>query len=367
MNIPFFSALLGNNRPAPPPQFVPLATVTRDSRVRWHRVFDSAPAARPPTQRFGTVDIDWSTLVSAQHPSAGVVELPRGYTLTSAGWAIDKAGVAIADTTWYGNAHSEIKNGPSRSRARRIDGTALSLLSDFAQLNYYHFLVDALARYALYEQIADSLPRPDVILCPRPFTKRLERWINWLGVRDCRIELVGSHERVRADRTLLPSFPGERRDCAAWAAQFWRSRRFGAEVDEGHRKLYLPRRSTKRAITNEPELEAALIARGFEIVDPASVAEPETLFAEAKIVVGAHGAALTDCMFCPRNAVMVEIVPSDHVFPYYYCLAGAADLRYAYIVGASTDQRPPGSWGPSPHDLSVDITALLTGLDQLDA
>jgi Glycosyltransferase 61 len=366
MNIPFISSLLRQTRQEPPPHFVPLATATRDHNVHWHQVFDSERVARPLTHRLGAIDIDWSSQVSAQHPPMGIVELPSGYTLTSAGWAIDEAGVAIADTTWYGHAYAEIKKGSPRTRARRIRGTVLSLLSDFAQVNYYHFLVDALARYALYERIAGNLTRPDVILCPRPFTKRLERWVDWLGVRDCRIEFLGTGERVRADRILLPSFPGERRDCAAWAAHFWRERRFGTEFREGKRKLYLPRRSTTRAITNEPALEAALVARGFEIVDPTAIAEPESLFAEAKIVLGAHGAALTDCLFCPPNAVLVEIVPSDHVFPYYYCLAGAADLRYAYIVGTSVAQRSPGTWGPSPYDFSVDVAALLAGLDRLD-
>ncbi|HVF18281.1 MAG TPA: glycosyltransferase family 61 protein, partial [Steroidobacteraceae bacterium] len=161
--------------------------------------------------------------------------------------------------------------------------------------------------------------------------------------------------------------PGLRRQTAAWTVDFWRHRRFPDEPKSGHRKLYLPRRSTTRAITNELDLEAALSARGFEIIDPADLDQPEETFSQASIVIGAHGAALTDAMFCPRDAVMVEIVPSDHIFPYYYCLAGAAGMDYAYIVARSAGQRPAGSWGPSPYDMTVDVESLVEWLDRRDA
>jgi hypothetical protein len=368
MKIPFLSALVDRARsPAPPPPFQMIATLRSDDRVRWHQAREAAPVPQPRVERIGGAAVDWLALGALEHPACGMVELRGGYSITGQGWPISDRGVAIADTTWYGSAYPEIKTGAARSRARRIRGTALSLLSDFAQINYYHFRVDALGRYALYEELAGAVPKPDVVLCPRPFSKRLERWIDLLKLGDAKVELLGRDDRVRADCLLVPSFPGLRRQTAAWAVDFWRRRALHTEPPSGHRRLYLPRRSTTRAITNEPELEAALSARGFEIIDPADLERSEQIFSESRIVIGAHGAALTDAMFCPRDAVMVEIVPSDHVFPYYYCLAGATRMDYAYIVARSAGQRPAGSWGPSPYDMTVDIDALIEWLDRREA
>jgi capsular polysaccharide biosynthesis protein len=343
-----------------------LAACGADARVRWHQAREAAPIAEPHIERIGDAAIDWPALGSQQYPPCGIVELRGGHHITGQGWAISDQGVAVADTTWYGSAYSEIKAGVAHSRVRRIRGTALSLLSDFAQINYYHFRVDALSRYALYETLAAAVPKPDVVLCPRPLSKRLERWIDLLKLGDVQVALLGRDDRVRADCLLVPSFPGLRRQTAAWTVDFWRGRCFSVEPPSGHRKLYLPRRSTTRAITNEPELEAALTARGFEIIDPADLTKPEEVFAQASIVIGAHGAALTDAMFCPRDALLLEIVPSDHVFPYYYCLAGATGLGYAYIVARSAGQRNAGSLGPSPYDMTVDVNALLDWLDARD-
>lgn len=354
------------------PVILPLAfedlTKAQEHRgVRWHPIVDSATPPRPFTRSLSDTTIDWSSYVSEVHPPMGVVELPAGYRITGSGWPLSKEGIIIPDTTWYGGAYGEIKHGPELLPAKRVSGTVLSLLSDFSHHNYYHFLVDALGRFALYEQAAPNLPAIDFVLCPRPFTRRLERWIDMLGVDRSRIIPMDAGDVIRADRTLVPSFPGERRDTTALAVDFWRRRRFGERQFNGVRKIYLPRRSTTRALTNDKEVEAALHARGFETLELTARAEPEMLFAEAKIVVGVHGAGLTDCMFSPPDAWMLEIVPSDHIYPYYYSLAGATGLRYAYLVAQSEGQRDPQSWGPSPHNLTVDIDALLRGIDSLEA
>jgi len=359
--------ILRRNVVIPPLAFEDLSTARENRGVRWHPVVGPAKPRRPFTRALSDTTINWSSHVSADHPPMGVVELPAGYRITGSGWPLSREGIIIPDTTWYGQAYGEIKHGHSLAPAKRVSGTALSLLSDFAHQNYYHFLVDALGRFALYEQAASNLPAIDVVLCPRPFTRKLERWIDLLHLNRARVMTVDPGDVICADRTLVPSFPGVRRDTTALAVDFWRRRRFGERQFNATRKIYVPRRSTTRALTNQAEVEAALRARGFESVEPSEVADSETLYAEAKIVVGVHGAGLTECMFCPRDAWMLEIVPTDHIYPYYYSLAGAAGLRYAYLVAQSAGQRPPRSWGPSPFDLTIDIDDLLRGIDSLEA
>src|SRR6187551_1315337 len=138
--------ILRRDGSTPPLAFEDLTRAREKRGVRCHPVIDPASPQRPLTRALSDATIDWSSFVSAAHPPMGVVELPAGYRITGSGWPISSKGAIIPDTTWYGQAHTEIKKGHALAPAKRVSGTALSLLSDFAQNNYYHFLVDALGR-----------------------------------------------------------------------------------------------------------------------------------------------------------------------------------------------------------------------------
>jgi hypothetical protein len=75
---------------------------------------------------------------------------------------------------------------------------------------------------------------------------------------------------------------------------------------------------------------------------------------------------LTNIVFCPQGAKVLELLPSDHIHPYYYTLADASGLDYSYLVGQSAGQRPPGAFGPSPFDFSIDPSEFRAALEFLD-
>jgi capsular polysaccharide biosynthesis protein len=86
---------------------------------------------------------------------------------------------------------------------------------------------------------------------------------------------------------------------------------FGALA--GTRPVYISRRdSRKRRMANELELEAALEARGFDIVQmtPLSFGEKVARISRAPLIVGAHGAGLAVlAAACPGRQVL-EIIPA---------------------------------------------------------
>src|ERR1700730_15327458 len=49
----------------------------------------------------------------------------------------------------------------------------------------------------------------------------------------------------------------------------------------------------------------------------------------------------------------VELIPSDHQFPYYFTLAAAGQLNYHCLICDSLEKRSEGSFGPSPFDFWV--------------
>lgn len=343
---------------------VSIDEATKQFGARWRPASLSTDVRRPRAFRMGERDVSWQEQLTADHPRPGVIELPADWQLTGQGWPISPAGRVLTTTTWFGDESKRANPPASHGQPIRIDGTAFSLLSDFAQVNYYHFLIDALGRYAIYENLSDQLPEIDCFICPRPFSDRLTRWIDALGIPASRVVLADENDRFVCQRIVAPTFPGRKRDMAAWVPAFWRDRLQGT-LSSGERRLYVSRKTGARAVRNSDEVETRLAREGFEIIEPAQVADAPVLFSEARIVIGAHGAGLTDGIFCPPGTTLVELVPSDHVFPYYYSMAGAAQIDYAYLVGQSLGSRRKGAWGPSPFDFEVDVDALIRGVTEL--
>jgi capsular polysaccharide biosynthesis protein len=88
--------------------------------------------------------------------------------------------------------------------------------------------------------------------------------------------------------------------------------------------------SGQRAMLNEPEMIEALAREDVRIVVPGehSVREQAAIFNRASIVIGAHGAGLTNIVFCRPGAIVYEIMPSFYINPCFRRLAQAAGLTY---------------------------------------
>ena len=108
--------------------------------------------------------------------------------------------------------------------------------------------------------------------------------------------------------------------------------------------------------------EAALLPilreRGFETVAPGllPLREQAALFASASHVVGPHGAGLTNILFSPSNARVLELFPSTRFKNTYFLLAKSRGQMYRAIVGGPGDRR---EW------FDVDAHAFKQALDEI--
>jgi len=100
------------------------------------------------------------------------------------------------------------------------------------------------------------------------------------------------------------------------------------------RKLYISRASaSRRKILNNDEVIAMLRAHGFEVFcgNDMSLAEQVQLFSECAVVIGIHGAGLTNCLFM-HPGIMVELKRNEPTIAYWH-LAGALEHEYYYYNG----------------------------------
>lgn len=127
------------------------------------------------------------------------------------------------------------------------------------------------------------------------------------------------------------------------------------------RKLFIRRERVQyRRLVNQAEIEAMLVDVGFESIDPGglSFAAQAALFAQAAIIVGAHGAALTNALFAPAGSTLVELW-SGLKQPHYDDIARLKGLRYRAVEGVSI----PGTHErPQHRDFHVGVDALREAL-----
>lgn len=139
----------------------------------------------------------------------------------------------------------------------------------------------------------------------------------------------------------------------AWWRRRWQSL-VPPPPGPGRRKLFISRRGARsRRCLNEAALIARLAPLGFEplCLETLPVREQLEAFAAAAVVVGVHGAGLTNLVACRPGATVLELLPGDGPFNHYFLMASVLGLRHGHLIGRRLD--------PACDDFTVDADQLL--------
>lgn len=132
------------------------------------------------------------------------------------------------------------------------------------------------------------------------------------------------------------------------------------DAPEPRRRVFISRaRAARRRLVNEAAIWPDLNAAGFERVhmEELTFAEQVGLMRETAVLFAPHGAGLTNMLFCPPGAHVIEIADLSFPNPNFYALASAMRHRYWLLPGCGL-----GDGHPLEKDLSVDplsVRALL--------
>jgi capsular polysaccharide biosynthesis protein len=153
----------------------------------------------------------------------------------------------------------------------------------------------------------------------------------------------------------VSSLPGSEGRSPRWAVDYLREKLVKPSSTKPRKKIYFKRGgNVERKILNEASLIMTLQNDGFDIVDPEvlSVQGQIELMSETSIVIGAHGAALSNLLFCRNGTAVIEIFSPDYFrTDCYYTLSAIKSFNYWYIIG---DKPADGKWG----DVVVDEALL---------
>ncbi len=304
----------------------------------WERVYHSTDAHWPLPVVFGDKELFFETL-PAHFPCQGVAKIQNGRLVGRHGLSFGPDGTRLPWHNWHGlSSHPIVLNSQWRdAELRKLNGTALSLMSEFCDTNYCHYLFDSLPRIHLFENSSFVDQEIDFVVLPGKPSKRRIAQLSKLGFNAEKIVWYGLEKGLVADHLLVTTFPGIARCYPEWSVNFLRQRLASTNSKQSTRRLFISREGFDRNVSNMSELLPILIDAGFEIYRPEQNENPVEDFASAEFVIGAHGAGLGDIAFCSPGTFVLELSPDENRHPYYYTIAVSGGCHYLAISGQSVN------------------------------
>jgi len=250
-------------------------------------------------------------------------------------------------TIRYGNQDyglvPRIDTGRQRTvRRQRLPGKTLLAGGFWPDCNnYFHFWTDVIGDLWFLRENGIDLDAADRILMPWNGKAWQREIADLCGLDPAKILPLSEADFFRpVDLTVPVRLKGGVRnpDWLATAMRTMSAWEAPAERREPGRRLYATRgNALRRPLRNEAEVIAALEPMGFEVVDCGriSVRAQRTLFAEAGILVGPHGAAFTNLVWAGRGTKLVDLIPRGLAHPCFHDLAQQAEVVYRAV---------PASW-----------------------
>lgn len=250
-----------------------------------------------------------------------------------------------------------------------VDGTLVSLATRGGSNNYYHFLLDVLPRWGVFEQtmpdrVADAIYVPASTAWQRDL-------LTLVGLGDMSRVETQKHSAVSADHLVVPCLPNPK-EVAPRATIDWLRSRFDAhDVADKPKRIYVTRGGTPntRRVVHEEALMPLLEERGFVRIEPGGMSVREQIdhYAAAEVVVAPHGAALTNLVFAGRGVRVLEMFAAEYVNACFWSITESIpDARYAYLIAGDVDKHGPGDpMNRIQADIDLEPARIIAAVDKL--
>jgi Glycosyltransferase 61 len=331
-----------------------LARVRRDSRLRGERV--ALFEGRRRLEQLGVGDACPET--QPVTTSVSLLDGPAGTFSMSKNLVIDERRRVVfplnADDDGMPFRFSDLRvSWTQLDRPRRVAG-AVAYLSNTGIQNFGHWLLFVFPLIQHYREYLGG--DPDYYYLGKPVASWHYDSLAALGIGPERVltdAVVGDRMLAAiADNAIPPPTP-----FLDFSTDTLRRPR---DESRPGRRIFISRKlRTTRPFLNEAECLGILERYGFESVctETLSLREETELFANADVVVGVHGAGLTNLLFCHPGCVVVELFPDRYPSPWFVEVSAARELTYANLRGL-----PTGAKGlrPMHHHIHIDPERLET-------
>jgi capsular polysaccharide biosynthesis protein len=247
------------------------------------------------------------------------------------------------------NYNSVLIKGTPRLK-KKFKGKIFNLTLGGSGNNYFHFIFDLLPKIYLLKK---KIPLESINYFYVPEIKDWQKKIYSLFCIE-KAKLIDSKKfrHVEGDWVIAVSHPwyfkgyiqDETINIPEWIIKYNRDyflpliKKFN-----NNKKIFLDRSSSEYThcqIKNNNEIIDLLTKKGFTSykVEELNIEEQIFLFNEASIIVGAHGAAFTNIIFCKPETKIIEIIPESHPSKKCQRISKILKLRYKRITTTETNK-----------------------------
>lgn len=251
------------------------------------------------------------------------------------GWAIVPPNKLIYESLAFSRtAHQRKPDLIKFSRRKEILvlDKAISL-RDGGEENYFHFYNDILSKLFYLKEKGIDVTSYSIIVSRRLYDKPyFQYYIRNVEFLRSLVWVVQDVQYIQCKSVIF---------CKPMthSASLWNAFVPRLSVPETSLRIFLTRNKSRlRFLENADEIEAVCKRHGIEMVDADNLSFEKqiALFAQASLIIGIHGAGLTNMIYRNGESQVMEIFPPPDLgyLPYHYILlAGMKKFRYRALIG----------------------------------
>ncbi|MFD2515646.1 glycosyltransferase family 61 protein [Pontibacter locisalis] len=271
-----------------------------------------------------------------------ILTLPNGRVWSSNGTIITEDNTFIKEINRNSNDGSKniIFYQKSIIKPVKIDGCAVVVAVPWGSV-YYHWMVDVLPRLELVKEagLFENIDHLVINEVQKDFQLVV---LNKIGIPLSKTIQVKDiwNTHYQFDQLIVPSFVSEpnRSDLLTILSieKHFPSLETNSRIEDLPKKIYLGRtKANNRKLLNESDILPFLMMHGFEEIFPENhtVSEQAEIFRNAQIIVGVHGSALTNIVFCKPDTTVFDIAAPEWINNCFQDICELKKLHYIRIIG----------------------------------
>lgn len=260
-----------------------------------------------------------------------LIHAPTGLVLVG-GAVLHQSGGVAPDKRPKAQKSFLVEELAAASRWRRLTAPPMlgpvHPIGEVPRGNYYHWLIETLPRI-----LAVHRHDPTVTVVGEHLPAFAVDALDVLGIR-----FLATQAHVRAQELLVVDVPE-----SDWPhpEDIDRLAQVGRDaVDRTGRRgqdrfVYVSRRDSQRGLAMEEALEEHLASRGFIIFRAdrcATWVDQVAAFSGAELVIGMHGAGLSNAVFLPKGSQVIELQPVAYSASMFQNLCAARGLEHTAVA-----------------------------------
>ncbi len=208
----------------------------------------------------------------------------------------------------YDPEYNEIFRRVGISNPKYYDGKVVRLASRWSSSNFYHFLLDVIPQVWCLIESGFSINDIDLFVVSGQNFKWQRNLLSTVGVPLDRVQWIDGKVNLEAKILLCPYVKDPINPPPYWVIKKFSDFAKSYQSKSKKYRLYIERKGSRK-IKNSDEIFSTLSKYGFIRFCPGnfSIEEQIDKFANAEMVIGPHGADLSNTVFCDQATTLIEI------------------------------------------------------------